>query len=168
MASKKQSAGLLMYTGNIDSLKVLIGHPGGPIFVNKDDGYWSIPKGQFEADESPFDAAIREFWEETGMKPEADEFIPLGSIIQKGGKKVYAWAFRGEWEDGRLPQSNVCALEWPPHTGKFVDVPEIDKVQMVDFSTAERKMKAEQLTFVTRLMSHLSDQQKLDLKSVDQ
>lgn len=157
-----------MYAGDVDSLKVLIGHPGGPFFVNKDDGYWGIPKGEFENGESSFEAAKREFWEETGMKPEAEEYIPLGSIVLKGGKRVFAWAFEGEWKEGRVLQSNVFSLEWPPRTGKFVDVPEIDQVKMVDFSTAERKMKAEQLFFVRRLISHLSDQQKLDLNPVDQ
>ena len=157
-----------MYSGEGESLRFLIGHPGGPIFVNKDDGYWTIPKGQLDGDESALEAAKREFEEETGMKPEAEEFIPLGSVTQKGGKIVHAWAFRGEWETGRLPESNVFSLEWPPHTGTYVEVAELDRVLMVDQSTVEQKIKPEQIELVHRLIRHLSEQQKLDLGAGDQ
>lgn len=151
-----------MFSGDIGSLRFLIAHPGGPIFVNKDDGYWGIPKGQFDDDEPALDAAKREFEEETGMKPEADEYIPLGSVVLKSGKTVHAWAFRGDWEEGRIPESNIFSLEWPPKTGKYVDVPEIDKAVMADYAIAEQKMRPEQLAFVQRLINYLTEQQKLD------
>ena len=157
-----------MYTGVGESLRFLIGHPGGPIFLNKDDGYWTIPKGQLDGDESALEAAKREFEEETGMKPEAEEYIPLGSVVQKSGKTVHAWAFRGEWEAGRLPTSNVFSLEWPPHTGRHVEVPELDRVLMADLAIVEQKIKPEQIAFVQRLISHLFEQQKLDLSAGDQ
>jgi predicted NUDIX family NTP pyrophosphohydrolase len=93
MAKKRQSAGLVLYSISTGTLRILLVHPGGPIFANRDVGAWGIPKGEFRDNESPFEAACREFEEETGLKPEAREFLKLGSIVQKGGKQVMAWAF---------------------------------------------------------------------------
>ena len=165
MGNTKQSAGLLMYRwSRSGKLKVLIAHPGGPIFAKKDAGHWGIPKGEFEADETPVGAAQREFEEETGLAPAAGEsFIPLGTIVQKGGKTVHAWAFEGVWEKDRVLRCNEIDLEWPPLSGKWHRFPEIDEVRMVGVKEAERLMKKEQFAFVERLRELLSSQQKLDL-----
>lgn len=153
-----------MYQWDQDgALKVLIAHPGGPIFIDKDAGHWGIPKGQFEADETPLQAAVREFEEETGLKPITDAFLPLGSILQKGGKTVHAWAFEGEWKKGRMLRCNEIDLEWPPKSGNWHHFPEIDEVRMVNVKEAKRLMRAEQFAFVIRLQNELSSQQKLDL-----
>lgn len=167
MAVKKQSAGLLMYKIEDGVLTVLIAHPGGPIFKNKDEGFWGIPKGEFSDGEPAFDAARREFREETGMKAEAEHYIPLGSVLQKGGKTVVAWAFEGDWEVGQPPMSNVFKLEWPPKSGIIHDVPEIDEVFMATLPEVKKKMKFEQQIFVARLIEYLSEQQKLDLNTSD-
>lgn len=166
MSRKKQSAGLLMYWPNHNgNLKVLIAHPGGPIFANKKAGHWGIPKGEFEAGETALEAAVREFEEETGLNPSGDEdvFIPLGTIVQKGGKTVHAWAFEGEWALDRELVCNTIDLEWPPKSGTWHHFPEIDEVRMVDVVEAKRLMRTEQFAFVERLQNELSSQQKLDL-----
>ena len=93
-----------------------LAHPGGPFYKNKDNGYWTIPKGEIAADEVALDAAIREFTEETGITP-GGEFIPLGSVKQKSGKTVPAWAFAGDWDETEPVKSNTFELEWPPRSG---------------------------------------------------
>lgn len=156
-----------MYKIEDGVLTVLIAHPGGPIFENKDEGFWGIPKGEFNGEERAFDAALREFREETGMKVEAEHYIPLGSVLQKGGKSVVAWAFEGDWEMGKPPKSNVFKLEWPPKSGIIHDVPEIDEVFMATLSEVKKKMRLEQQAFVDRLIEYLSEQQKLDQNASD-
>jgi len=164
MGKKKQSAGLLMYAiAPGQSLKLLIAHPGGPIFRKKQEGYWGIPKGEFEDGELPFDAALREFEEETGLKPDADGYTSLGNIVQKGGKTVHAWAFEGQWSEGRELICNEIDLEWPPHSGLWHRIPEIDEVKMVEVDQARNLMRPEQFVFVERLCEVLAKQQKLDL-----
>ncbi len=157
MGKKKQSAGLLMFHRlDTHSIKVLIAHPGGPIFHNKDAGYWGIPKGEFEKGETPLEAAIREFEEETGMKPFSEKYLPLGSIVQKGGKRVHAWAFEGKWGDDQQLLCNMIDIEWPPLSGKWHHIPEIDEVRMVSISEAQRLVKTEQFELIERLLQHLS------------
>ncbi len=160
MASKKQSAGLLMYKNDTLGLRVLLAHPGGPLFKNKYVGYWSIPKGEFEPEETILETAIREFEEETGYAPDpALEYIPLGTIKQKGGKIVHAWAFEGEWEEGRKPDSNTFEFQWPFHSGKYITIPEIDDARMMTVSEAREVMKEEQKPFVERLLGVLTTKQ---------
>ena len=108
-----------MYRFKDGELQVFLAHPGGPYFKKKDEGHWTIPKGEIHAGENLLDTAIREFQEETGIQA-TGEFIELGSIRQKGGKLVHGWAFRGNWDESIPITSNTCKLEWPPLSGKFL------------------------------------------------
>ncbi len=137
----RSSAGLLMFRIR-QGLEVLLAHPGGPLFRNKDDGAWSIPKGEPEPDEDLLLTAQREFQEETGLKP-TGPFIPLRPIQQKGGKIVHAWAFQGDCDPATL-KSNTFTMEWPPHSGRHREFPEIDRAQFFDLATARKKIKAGQ------------------------
>src|SRR5512134_1167298 len=129
MARSRISAGILLYRYRDGVLEVLIGHPGGPYFAKKDEGYWSIPKGEVEEGEELLAVALREFEEETGspVRAAADSLIPLGDIVQKGGKRVVAWAAEGDLDPSNAV-SNTFPIEWPPRSGRFMDVPEIDRV----------------------------------------
>ena len=143
------SAGLLMYRIKDEAIHVLLAHPGGPLFVNKDEGSWSIPKGEPDADEDLLVTAQREFEEETGVKP-AGPFIPLKPIKQKGGKVVHAWAFEGDG-DPVTCLSNTFTMEWPPKSGKQQEFPEIDRAEWFDLGMAKRKIKAGQETLIEEL-----------------
>jgi predicted NUDIX family NTP pyrophosphohydrolase len=143
------SAGLLMYRIR-EGLEVLLAHPGGPLFRNKDDGAWSIPKGEPDAEEDLLAAAQREFEEETGMKP-TGPYLTLRPIQQKGGKIVHAWAFAGDC-DPALLRSNTFAMEWPPHSGKQQEFPEIDRWEFFGPNAARRKIKAGQDALLEELM----------------
>ena len=136
------SAGLLMYRIKGGVLQVLLAHPGGPYFVNKDNGAWTIPKGEPDADEDLLVTAQREFEEETGVKP-TGPFLPLKPIKQKGGKIVHAWAFEGDC-DPAASKSNTFKIEWPPKSGKQMEFPEIDQTEFFDLETARTKIKAGQ------------------------
>jgi len=153
-AQKKISAGLLMYRVRDNQVEVFLAHPGGPFFAQKDDGHWSIPKGETEAGEGLLGAAIREFQEETGLEPRGD-FIELGTIEQKGGKIVHAWAFPGDWDGSRPPQSNTFELEWPPKSGKIQRFPEIDRVGFFSLPDARKKLNEAQHPFLDRLQAAL-------------
>jgi predicted NUDIX family NTP pyrophosphohydrolase len=163
MPARKQSAGLLMFSHSDGALEVLIAHPGGPLFAEKHDGHWGIPKGEFLPNEPALEAAKREFLEETGLEPETGTFIDLGFVIQRGGKKVFAWGFEGRWPKGLIHKSNFCQLEWPRNSGKWITIPEIDAVEMVSVERAKILMRAEQFAFVERLIEYLNPEQKLDL-----
>ncbi len=145
----RTSAGLLMYRIKDRVLQVLLAHPGGPYFVNKDDGAWSIPKGEPDADEDLLVTAQREFEEETGVKP-SGPFLSLKPIQQKGGKIVHAWAFEGDC-DSKAIKSNTFTLEWPPKSGKQMEFPEIDRPEFFDLATARKKIKAAQEAFLDEL-----------------
>ena len=149
------SAGLLMYRMREGQLEVFLAHPGGPLFKNKDEGHWSIPKGEIESDEDLLAAALREFEEETGLEPRGD-FIELGAIQQKGGKTVHAWAFPGDWDEARPLQSNTFALEWPPRSGKIERYPEIDRAGFFSIPRARLKLKETQQPFLDRLQEALN------------
>ena len=149
------SAGLLMYRMRDGQLEVFLAHPGGPLFRNKDEGHWSIPKGEIESDEELLAAAIREFEEETGLEPRGD-FIELDAIKQKGGKIVHAWAFPGEWDEARPLQSNMFELEWPPRSGKIQRFPEIDRIGFFSIPHARQKLKEAQHPFLDRLQEALN------------
>src|SRR5439155_27388605 len=118
----KISAGLLMYRMREGQPEVLLAHPGGPLFKNKDEGHWSIPTGEIESGEDLLAAASREFEEETGVEPRGD-FIGLGTIEQKGGKTVHAWAFRGDWDESRPLQINTFEMDWPPGSARIPPFP---------------------------------------------
>jgi predicted NUDIX family NTP pyrophosphohydrolase len=154
MASRKpQSAGLLLFRGRIADLEVLLGHPGGPFWQNKDDAAWSIPKGLIGADETPLSAARREFAEETGYHPEG-VFLPLGEARQPGGKVVQAWAIECDW-DPALIRSNTFEMEWPPRSGRHRTFPEIDRAAWFAVTDARRKILMGQTIFVDRLLDAL-------------
>jgi predicted NUDIX family NTP pyrophosphohydrolase len=143
------SAGLLMYRHLDDKLQVLLIHPGGPFFKNKDEGAWSIPKGEIEPDEDLLDAAKREFLEETGVTPKGP-FIPLLSVKQKGGKVIHSWAFEGDCDPITIV-SNSFTMEWPPRSGKQVEFPEIDRADFFEVSMAMRKINPAQAALIHQL-----------------
>ena len=140
------SAGLLMYRIHDAKLQVLLAHPGGPFYRNKDEGVWTIPKGEINPEEDLQDAAKREFEEETGLKP-TGQFLALKPIRQKGGKIVHAWAFQGDCDPTAIV-SNTFSMEWPPKSGRQVEVPEIDRADFFDVDAARRKINAAQMAFV--------------------
>jgi predicted NUDIX family NTP pyrophosphohydrolase len=153
-ARSRTSAGLLMFRRNRGALEVLLVHPGGPFFANKDDGAWTIPKGEARPDEDLLTRAQREFEEELGIKP-GGRWIALGSVKQKGGKIVHAWAFEGDLSDSFQPKSNTFGMEWPPHSGKFQKFPEIDRAEFFTEEIARRKINPAQAVFLNRLRESL-------------
>jgi predicted NUDIX family NTP pyrophosphohydrolase len=134
----KQSAGILLYRAKNKTTEVFLCHPGGPFYKNKDDAVWTIPKGEYENDEEPLTAAKREFKEETGKEIEGN-FTPLKPVKYKSGKIVNAWAIKGDIDAGSI-QSNLFQLEWPPKSGKYIDVPEIDRAEWFTIETAKQKI----------------------------
>jgi predicted NUDIX family NTP pyrophosphohydrolase len=149
----KQSAGLMMYRGSIDDLEVFLVHPGGPLWAKKDKGAWTIPKGEYEEDEDPLVAARREFEEETGFHA-TGEFIDLGSIKQKSGKIVTAWAFQGDCDPAKLI-SNTCEIEWPPRSGRHFEIPEVDRGRWFDVDEARKYIRMEQEKLLDSLQAAL-------------
>jgi predicted NUDIX family NTP pyrophosphohydrolase len=145
----KQSAGLLMYRVREDVLEVLLVHPGGPFWRNKDEGAWSIPKGEFGDEESALDAALREFEEETGLRPEGP-FMALTPVKQKSGKVVHAWAFEGDCDPGRI-RSNTFAMEWPRGSGRLQEFPEIDRAAFFSLDEARAKINPGQARLIDEL-----------------
>ncbi|HEX4638190.1 MAG TPA: NUDIX domain-containing protein [Chthoniobacterales bacterium] len=150
------SAGLLMFRRpKIDIVEFLLVHPGGPFWKNKDDGAWSIPKGQVEPGEDLLARAQIEFEEELGNKPSGN-WIPLGSIKQKGGKTVHAWAFEGDLPQDFELKSNTFQLEFPPHSGNFREFPEVDRAEFFSDEIARRKLNPAQIPFLDRLLEILA------------
>ncbi|WP_211289823.1 hypothetical protein SPSIL_029580 [Sporomusa silvacetica DSM 10669] len=145
------SAGLLMYRLNTGRLELLLAHPGGPYFVDKDDRYWGIPKGHLEIGETIAEGAVREFIEETGIDPDLSYSIYLGSAPGKYKRIVHIWAFEGDWDVSKPVQSNAFQLEWPPNSGQVCLYPEIDKIDFFSIAEANRKIEREQLIFLNRL-----------------
>ncbi len=143
------SAGLLMYRTRDGERQVLLVHPGGPFWRNKDAGSWTIPKGEVAPGEDPLAAAIREFEEETGLKP-AGPFTELGTVKQKSGKLVQAWAFAGDCDPATL-RSNTFQVEWPPRSGRFATFPEIDQARFFTLSEARQKINSAQAELLDRL-----------------
>jgi predicted NUDIX family NTP pyrophosphohydrolase len=143
------SAGLLMYRYAGSVLEVFLVHPGGPFWIGKDEGAWSIPKGLIDPGEDSLEAAKREFEEETSIRP-VEPFFWLGEIRQRSGKRILAWAFKGRAE---LPlvKSNLFTMEWPPHSGVNKDFPEIDKGEFFLLSEARKKINPSQEEFLDRL-----------------
>lgn len=150
------SAGLVIYRVRNGRCEVFLAHPGGPYFAHKDDGHWTIPKGEIEPGEDLLAAALREFREETGVAIDAGAaFIPLGFIQQKGGKIVHAWAVERDWDDSRPIQSNLFKMEWPPGSGSTQEFPEVDRAQFFPVDEAKRKVKPTQIPLIDRLAEAL-------------
>jgi predicted NUDIX family NTP pyrophosphohydrolase len=147
----KKSAGLLLYRDCSSGLEVLLVHPGGPFWARKDDGAWSIPKGELEDGEDPLLAAKREFEEETGGRPDG-EFTPLQPIKQPGGKLVYAWALRADFDTATL-KSNTFSMEWPPRSGRHSEFPEVDQAAWFRLDEARRKILKGQAGFLDQLIA---------------
>ena len=148
---KKRSAGLLLYRRFGASLQFLLVHPGGPFWARKDEGAWSIPKGEYEEGEDALAAARREFAEETGFLIDG-QFIPLGTVQQRGGKVVSAWAIEGDADPAQL-RSNTFSMEWPPKSGKQQDFPEVDRAAWFDVAAARQKLLSAQVQFIDALLS---------------
>jgi predicted NUDIX family NTP pyrophosphohydrolase len=149
-----RSAGILVYKRRAGRLEVLLVHPGGPFWKNKDKGAWSIPKGEPAEGEDLLTAARREIREETGLDPHGD-LIDLGTVRQKGGKTVYAWAFEVAPDTKVTQASNVFELEWPPRSGKMQAFPEIDRAEFFTVEEAETKINQSQRIFLERLRARV-------------
>jgi predicted NUDIX family NTP pyrophosphohydrolase len=151
----KRSAGILLYRLKEGAPEVLLVHPGGPFWARKDEGAWSIPKGEYADAEDPRACALREFEEETGTALEAGELIELGSIKQKGGKVVTAWAAEGDL-DADAVRSNTFTMEWPPRSGRTAEFPEIDRAGWFGADAARQKLLPAQVELLERLLERLS------------
>lgn len=154
---KRISSGIILYRKINGILEILIVHPGGPFYKNKDEDHWSIPKGEPDDGEDLLLTAKREFEEETGYKPEGN-FIELGSILQKGGKEVFAWAVEGNIPAGHNHTANLVEIEWPPRSAKRISFPEVDKMEFCDVITAKIKIKEAQIPLIERLERYLQGQ----------
>lgn len=152
----KKSAGLLLYRSQNKSIEVLLVHPGGPFWKNKDLGAWSIPKGEIEENEEPLKAAARETKEETGISVEINNPISLNPVKQKSGKIIYAWANEANFETEEI-KSNLFEMEWPPKSGKKSFFPEVDKAEWLNLEDAEKKIVSGQLPLLKELKQNLSD-----------
>ena len=152
----RTSAGILLYRWSDGRLEMLLAHPGGPLFHGRDEGYWSIPKGEPDGEETLLDVALREFEEETGHPVPADAVLELGSIVQKGGKVVHAWAAEGDL-DPAVSVSNSFEMEWPPKSGLTASFPEIDRVAWFDGDEARARIKATQIPLLERLEEALRE-----------
>ena len=146
----KTSAGLLVYRRSGGSVEVLLVHPGGPFWARRDDGAWSIPKGEYEAGEDPLEVAVREFGEELGHEPPAGSPQGLGELRQPGGKRVCAWALEGDLDVTTI-ESNTFEMEWPPRSGTLRGFPEVDRAGWFDLDAARRKLLSGQIPFLDRL-----------------
>jgi predicted NUDIX family NTP pyrophosphohydrolase len=145
----KRSAGILLYKRPGGELLVLLAHPGGPFWRKRDYGAWTIPKGEFDAGEAPEDAARREFREELGVDA-VGTLQPLGEIIQKGGKRVIAFALEGDFDAAAL-RSNTFEIEWPPRSGRIQAFPEVDRVEWMALPVAREKLLPSQVELLDRL-----------------
>jgi predicted NUDIX family NTP pyrophosphohydrolase len=152
----KQSAGLLLYRHGSDEIEVLLVHPGGPFWARKDDGAWSIPKGEVEPGEDAVEVAVREFEEELGTPPPVvpDALVDLGTIRQKAGKVVAAWCGEGDFDPSTLV-SNTFSIEWPPRSGQVKEFPEVDRAGWFSLPEARVKLLEAQAELIDRLEAAL-------------
>ena len=152
----KRSAGILLFRRRGGETEFLLVHPGGPFWAKKDAGAWSIPKGQIEDGEEPRACAIRELEEELGKAPELDpeQLIELGSIRQKAGKTVEAWAAEADFDPAMIA-SNTFEMEWPPRSGKQQEFPEVDRAEWLGLEAAREKILAAQAELLDRLLERL-------------
>lgn len=151
----KTSSGILLFKREKNDLYYFLVHPGGPFWKNKDGGAWSIPKGELLPDEDPLERALIEFEEETGAVLAEGAFIPLQPVKQKGGKTVYAWALEGDLETSDL-YSNKVSIEWPPKSGKIIEIPEVDQWKWFVSEEAKQKMNPAQIALITELEEMLN------------
>ncbi len=152
----KQSAGILLYKFTGNAFEIFLVHPGGPYWKNKDAGAWSIPKGEFNKEDSPLDAAIREVEEETGARVR-EKFIELSPIKQKAGKMVYAWAAKGDIKEEDFKCTSYINIEWPPKSGKFQTFPEVDRGQWFLIDEAKVKINPSQVALIDELIEKLNE-----------
>jgi predicted NUDIX family NTP pyrophosphohydrolase len=148
--SSRRSAGILLHRGHGDGLEVLLVHPGGPAWSNRDLGAWSIPKGEYGDGEEPLDAARREFEEELGSASPEAEAEDLGEIRQRSGKRVHGWAIPGDLDVSEMV-SNTVEFEWPPRSGRIIEIPEVDRAEWFGLDTAREKINAGQVPLLDRL-----------------
>jgi predicted NUDIX family NTP pyrophosphohydrolase len=151
----KLSAGLLPYRIEDGTVSVLLVHPGGPFWKNKDEHAWSIPKGEYEPDEDPEAAAVREFIEELGLPVPEGPRIDLGTVRQTGGKQVRAWAIRADDLSVETIESNRFEMEWPPKSGALKDFPEVDRAEWMTIPEATPRLVSAQAELLTRLVDLL-------------
>jgi len=144
---------LLLYRIRDSAVEVFLVHPGGPFWAKKDEGAWSIPKGEFADDEQPLSAATREFQEETGFSMEGN-FMALAPLKQRSGKLVYAWALEGDCDAGAI-KSNLFSMEWPPRSGKRQEYPEVDRASWFTLESAKRRIVPGQIAFLEELQQML-------------
>jgi predicted NUDIX family NTP pyrophosphohydrolase len=145
-----RSAGILLYRTRGDAIEVLLVHPGGPIWAQRDAGAWSIPKGEYEPDENPLAAARREFEEELGVPPPDGPVHDLGEVRQKSGKLVHGWALEGDLDVDAI-QSNTFELEWPPRSGRIQQFPEVDRARWFSLAQAREKINPAQVALLDKL-----------------
>jgi predicted NUDIX family NTP pyrophosphohydrolase len=146
----KPSAGILLYRHRDGALQVLLVHPGGPMWAKRDAGAWSIPKGEYEPAEEPLAAARREFAEELGTPAPDGEPVDLGQVRQRSGKVVSAWALPGDLDAAAIV-SNTCMVQWPPRSGREIEIPEVDRAQWFDMASAREKINPAQVALIERL-----------------
>jgi predicted NUDIX family NTP pyrophosphohydrolase len=151
----RRSAGILLHRPGADGQEVLLVHPGGPYWARRDDGGWSIPKGEHEDDEDARSCALREFAEELGTPPPDAPLTDLGEVRQRAGKRVTAWALAGDL-DASAVRSNTFMLEWPPRSGQLREFPEVDRAGWFSIAEARRKLLPAQTPFLDRLVEHLA------------
>jgi predicted NUDIX family NTP pyrophosphohydrolase len=151
------SAGLLLFRRGAGGLEVFLAHPGGPFWEKKDAGAWTIPKGVIAPGEEPLDAAVREFREETGIEPRGP-FLPLGSVRQKAGKTVHAWAWEGDADPSKVT-SNLMRAEWPHGSGRWLTFPEVDRCEWFTPAAARKKLNPAQAEFLDALERMLVDEE---------
>jgi len=153
--SRKISAGMLLFRRTAGKLEIFLAHPGGPFWTRQEEGTWTIPKGVIEEGEGPLDAAQREFREETGIEPRPP-YLPLGSIRQKAGKTVHAWAWEGD-ADAATIVSNLMRIEWPRGSGRWQTYPEVDRCAWFDPRGAREKINSAQAELIDRLEQLLTE-----------
>jgi len=154
--STHRSAGILLYRRRAGQLEVLLVHPGGPFWARRDDGAWSIPKGEYPPEEDPLAAARREFEEELGAAPPTGSPEDLGEVRQKAGKAVRAFALAGDLDADRIT-SNTFRVAWPPRSGRTIEVPEVDRAGWFTIEQAGKKINPAQVELLRRLVTVLSE-----------
>jgi predicted NUDIX family NTP pyrophosphohydrolase len=153
----KESAGLLLFRRRPHGVEVLLVHPGGPFWKKRDEGAWSVPKGEIEPGDDPRRTAAREFAEELGTPPPPEErWIDLGQVTQSGGKRVRAWAAEGDLDPDAIT-SNTFEIEWPPRSGRRARFPEVDRARWCGPEEADRLAVSAQAAFVARLLERLAE-----------
>lgn len=152
----RRSAGILLHRTRDGALEVLLVHPGGPVWARRDLGAWSIPKGEYEADEDPLAAARREFEEELGTPPPEGEPVDLGEVRQKSGKWVRAFALAGHLDTTNV-RSNTIPFQWPPRSGRWIEIPEVDRAEWFALDVAREKINAAQAALIDRLAERQGD-----------